>query len=90
MLRMVPLPRRFVGQRRTSGGAVGSSPAKRGRGTVRRTVEGRRPRRSVLPHGDEARGGAQHVALGAHSGRVDRGNRLIDQTVEFAARALEA
>src|ERR1700722_20133895 len=44
---------------------------------------------SVLPRGDKARGRAQHVALGAHAGRVDPGNRLVDQAVELAARAIE-
>jgi hypothetical protein len=44
---------------------------------------------SVLPHGDEARGRAQHVALRAHSGRVDRSGRLLDKAVELATRAVK-
>jgi hypothetical protein len=46
--------------------------------------------RSILPRGDKARGCAQHVALGAHASRVDRGNRLVHQAVELAARAFES
>src|SRR5271170_3509321 len=44
---------------------------------------------SVLPYRDEARRRTQRVAPGAHPGCVDRGDGLVDQAVELAARALE-